>query len=227
MKYSIATIPGDGIGPDVVKVAVGVLEAVAPGFSLRARLYRGSDGRPRYRRVRREPARLVAGHLQVQRRRPSRGRGRPEMGRLAGRQEARGRAPRHPRGLGRLRQPEAGDNVPAARGRLSPQVALVEGGLDILVVRELTGGIYFGDRGRSSDGLSAWDTERYSKSEIERLLIVAFDAASEAEEKLCLSTRPISSSRRGCGARPPRRWRRAGPASSFPSCTWTTRRCSS
>ena len=63
---------------------------------------------------------------------------------------------------------------------------LVEGGLDILVVRELTGGIYFGDRGRSPDGLSAWDTERYSVFEIERLLKVGFEAAAARKKRLCV-----------------------------------------
>ena len=64
--------------------------------------------------------------------------------------------------------------------------SLVEGGLDILVVRELIGGIYFGERGRSADGLTAWDTERYSVPEIERLLKVGFEAAMKRGRKLCV-----------------------------------------
>jgi 3-isopropylmalate dehydrogenase len=48
-------------------------------------------------------------------------------------------------------------------------------GTDLLVVRELTGGIYFGDRGR--DGDTAHDTCTYSVAEIERIARVAFDAA--------------------------------------------------
>jgi 3-isopropylmalate dehydrogenase len=63
---------------------------------------------------------------------------------------------------------------------------LVEGGLDILIVRELTGGIYFGDRGRSPDGRSAWDTERYTRHEIERLLEVGFASARKRRRKLCM-----------------------------------------
>ncbi|MDO5708381.1 MAG: 3-isopropylmalate dehydrogenase [Andreesenia angusta] len=51
--------------------------------------------------------------------------------------------------------------------------------LDIMIVRELTGGIYFGDRGRAEENGEevAYDTEKYSVSEIERITRVAFDIA--------------------------------------------------
>ena len=54
---------------------------------------------------------------------------------------------------------------------------IIGDGIDIMIVRELTGGIYFGDSGRSEDGKSAYDTERYSDYEIERLLVHAFEIA--------------------------------------------------
>ena len=59
--------------------------------------------------------------------------------------------------------------------------------LDVLVVRELTGGIYFGTRGREeADGIvSAFDTERYSVPEIERVARVGFDMAMKRRKKLC------------------------------------------
>ena len=50
-------------------------------------------------------------------------------------------------------------------------------GIDLLVVRELTGGIYFGEHKRSGDGLSAHDVMRYSILEIERIARMAFVAA--------------------------------------------------
>jgi 3-isopropylmalate dehydrogenase len=53
-------------------------------------------------------------------------------------------------------------------------------GTDLLVVRELTGGIYFGDRGR--DGDTAHDTCEYSAAEIERIARVAFEAAQRRAE---------------------------------------------
>jgi len=54
------------------------------------------------------------------------------------------------------------------------------------MVRELTGGIYFGDRGRrnSKHGREAYDTEAYSVMEIERIARAAFDAAMKRRKKL-------------------------------------------
>ena len=54
---------------------------------------------------------------------------------------------------------------------------IVGDGLDILIVRELTGCIYFGDRGTSEDGQMAWDTEKYTWPEIERIVRLGFEAA--------------------------------------------------
>ena len=54
--------------------------------------------------------------------------------------------------------------------------------MDIMVVRELTGGIYFGQRGREAD--AAWDTEKYSIAEVERIARVAFDLAMKRNKKL-------------------------------------------
>ena len=56
---------------------------------------------------------------------------------------------------------------------------LVDGGLDIVVVRELTGGIYFGERGikDSPMGKVAYDVEQYSEEEVRRIAKVAFEMA--------------------------------------------------
>ena len=58
--------------------------------------------------------------------------------------------------------------------------------LDIMIVRELTGGIYFGQRGRMEEnGIPcAYDTEKYSVTEIERIVRVAFDMAVKRNKKL-------------------------------------------
>lgn len=58
--------------------------------------------------------------------------------------------------------------------------------MDIMIVRELTGGIYFGKRGRfEEDGVpAAYDTEKYNVNEIERIARVAFDMAMKRNKKL-------------------------------------------
>jgi len=63
---------------------------------------------------------------------------------------------------------------------------IVGNGIDILIVRELTGGIYFGDRGRNADNTEAFDTERYSKPEIERILKIGFESAMKRQKKMCV-----------------------------------------
>ena len=59
-------------------------------------------------------------------------------------------------------------------------------GLNIMVVRELTGGIYFGSRGRKdlSYGQEAWDTESYTTHEVERVARVAFEIARKRDKRL-------------------------------------------
>ncbi len=64
--------------------------------------------------------------------------------------------------------------LPALIGASPLRPELIEG-TDLLVVRELTGGMYFGDRGREGD--RAHDTCEYSTAEVERIARVAFDAA--------------------------------------------------
>ncbi len=64
---------------------------------------------------------------------------------------------------------------------------LVENGIEIIVVRELTGGIYFGERGSYHDnetGETAWDTEKYSVKEIERITEIACKLAQKRTKKV-------------------------------------------
>lgn len=64
---------------------------------------------------------------------------------------------------------------------------IIGASLDLMVVRELTGGIYFGERGtKQVDGVeAAYDTERYSVPEIERIARVGFDMARKRKGRLC------------------------------------------
>jgi 3-isopropylmalate dehydrogenase len=69
------------------------------------------------------------------------------------------------------------DNSPLKKERIE--------GTDLVFLRELTSGIYFGERGRSEDRNTAFDTNTYTKSEIERLAKKGFDLAMQRSKRLC------------------------------------------
>src|ERR1700751_3409838 len=61
------------------------------------------------------------------------------------------------------------------------------GDLDLEIVRELAGGMYFGERGNSTEGGTerSWDTESYSTPEIERIATFSFTRAENRSHRLC------------------------------------------
>ena len=75
---------------------------------------------------------------------------------------------------------------PALRGECPLRDEVIGDGFDIMIVRELTGGIYFGERGMREGkyGEEAFDTEAYSRMEIERIARVAFETARKRRSKL-------------------------------------------
>ncbi|MFO7811660.1 MAG: 3-isopropylmalate dehydrogenase [Pelovirga sp.] len=77
---------------------------------------------------------------------------------------------------------------PALTGASSLKQEIIEGGFDLLVVRELTGGIYFAEpKGIEGEGpaRTGFDTMKYSEAEIERISHVAFAAARKRNKKVC------------------------------------------
>lgn len=75
-------------------------------------------------------------------------------------------------------------SIPALAG-MSPLKEEIVAGTDIVMVRELTGGIYFGKpRGRSEDGLTAYDTCTYSRNEIERVVHLGCRYARQRRKKV-------------------------------------------
>jgi 3-isopropylmalate dehydrogenase len=77
---------------------------------------------------------------------------------------------------------------PALTGASSLKEEVIEGGFDILVVRELTGGIYFASpKGIEGEGgnKTGFDTMKYSDAEVERITHVAFEAARKRGKKVC------------------------------------------
>ena len=75
---------------------------------------------------------------------------------------------------------------PALKGDCPLREDIVASGFDIMIVRELTGGIYFGERGTriGKYGEEAFDTESYSRMEIERIARAAFEAAMKRGKNL-------------------------------------------
>ncbi|MBX3269062.1 MAG: 3-isopropylmalate dehydrogenase [Sandaracinaceae bacterium] len=167
----VALLPGDGIGPEVVEAAVRVLEVVAPDLEYETHLVGGAaidaTGAPLPDQTR--EACLSADAVL--------------LGAVGGPKWSDPRAPVRPeQGLLALRaalgvyanlRPVRVIEALAARSPLRPERVL---GVDFLVVRELTGGIYFGSpRGRDEDTgeLRAFDTMVYSRSEIARVVELA------------------------------------------------------
>ena len=91
--------------------------------------------------------------------------------------------------------------------KLNPETAsgsplradIAQKGIDLIFMRELTGGVYFGERGRTTTPVEAAFTERYSAPEVERIGRRAFEAARGRRKKVTSVDRPMSSRRRACG----------------------------
>src|SRR5687768_12337594 len=173
--YSIAVLPGDGIGPEVIAQAVRVLEAVGERFELRFELHTLPVGAAAVA-VAKDPlppaTRAAALRCDA-----------VLLGAVG--DPALDGAPRELRpetGLLALRKLL---NVYANLRPVSVHPALISAsplkperlrGVDVLVVRELTGGLYYGEpRGRN--GTKAVNTLVYTVAEIERVTRVAFEAA--------------------------------------------------
>ena len=75
---------------------------------------------------------------------------------------------------------------PALKDECPLRADIVAQGFDLMMVRELTGGIYFGERGRREGkyGPEAWDTEAYSVMEVERIARAAFEAARKRRKNV-------------------------------------------
>jgi 3-isopropylmalate dehydrogenase len=196
MRYSIALIPGDGIGPDVIAQATEVLDLVGdryghvfnyveleaggkaidhtgeplPADTLEAAracdaLLFGAVGGPKWENL--------PEHI------------RPEDALLGLRSGLRVFANLRPAIL-----------LPQLRSACPLKDEVLAGGpggrpgFDLLIVRELTGGLYFGKRGRIEDPdrakTAVFDTECYSWEEIERVLRAGYAAAAVRRKKLCV-----------------------------------------
>ncbi len=179
MKANIVLLPGDGVGPEAARAARGVLEAVASAFghdfAFAEHLIGGvaidATGEPLPEATLADCRAADAIFLgAVGGPKWDGGAKRPEQGLLAIRSAL---------GLFANLRPVT---VDAALIDRSPLKAEAVRGIDILIVRELTSGLYFGERGRDDAG--AFDVCRYSTAEIERIARVAFEAARKRKRRL-------------------------------------------
>jgi 3-isopropylmalate dehydrogenase len=172
MARDIVLLPGDGIGPEIIAPAVSLLEAVAPGeFVFSEHPFGGASIDAHGVALTDEvlaacracDAVLLAavGGPKWDTTDPSKPR--PEQGLLGLR-----------KGLGLFANLRPVRPVPALYDASPLRREIIER-TDLLVVRELTGGIYFGEKTRSED--SASDVCLYTRPEIERIARVAFGAA--------------------------------------------------
>lgn len=186
MNYKIAVIPGDGIGPEVVNEAIKVLKKIESKYNHNFLIktvfaggaaidYCGKCLPEETIKVCQESDAVLLGAV-----------GGPKWDKLPGEQ-------RPERALLGLRK------VLGLYANLRPAVVfedlaeasplkkeIIRDGLDIMVVRELTGGIYFGEKGviNTEIGTAAFDIEQYSEMEVRRIAITAFEMAMKRKRKV-------------------------------------------
>lgn len=186
MNKKIALIKGDGIGPEIVASAVEVLDAIAKKYNHTFTYVDAPMGGNAYD-VYGVPLpqssidtclksdAVLLGAVGGKKWDNLPGNLRPEAGLLGIRKALKLYANIRPAKL---------YGVLKNKSPLSADV--VKNGFDLIIVRELTGGIYFGERGtrRGELGREAYDTESYSEIEIERIARVAFEFAQKRSKRL-------------------------------------------
>lgn len=185
MEIRIALLPGDGIGPEIISEAVKVLDRVAERFGHRITYRRAQVGAAAIdatgdpypeetHKICREADAVLFGAIgDPKYDNDPKAPVRPEQGLLRMRKSL---------GLFANLRPIALFDTLASR---SPLKAEVVRGTDFICVRELTSGIYFGrPQGRNEAGTEAFDTCTYTRTEIERVLDVAFRLAMSRRRRL-------------------------------------------
>lgn len=186
MKAEILTLPGDGIGPETVNAAVRVLERIAEKYNHDFRFSEAliggcaidATGHPLPEDTVRAALAADAVLLgAVGSDKWDNAPVRPEAALLGIRKQ-----------LGLYANLRPAKLFPALSGASALKPEIVEKGIDLVTVRELTGGIYFGERGyrNGNTGREAYDTESYSEIEIERVSRIAFELAETRRKKVCL-----------------------------------------
>ena len=185
MKLKIALLAGDGIGPEVIAQAVKVCDAIAtkfdheiswrPALTGAAAIDAVGDPYPEETHEICSASDAVLfgaiGHPKFDN--DPLAKVRPEQGLLRMRKKLGLFANVRPT----FTFPSLIDKSPLKRERIE--------GTDLVFLRELTGGIYFGERGRKDNGDTAFDTCTYTRAEVERLARKGFEMAMKRSKKLC------------------------------------------
>lgn len=183
MDINLAVVKGDGIGPEIVTEAEKVLNKIGEMFGhtfkytdiLAGGCAIDATGVPLPEesvRIAKESDSVLLGAVGGPKWDTLPGDKRPEKALLGLRSEL---------GLFANIRPAKMHKALADACPLKPEIS--ENGLDLVIVRELTGGLYFGERGRRDNGEVAYDELKYSRAEIERIGRVGFELAKKRKRK--------------------------------------------
>lgn len=184
MKLNIAILPGDGIGPEIVEQAMKSVKAIAQKFNHELEYQYGLTGAAAIDQVgdpypaethdlcMKSDAVLFGaiGHPKFDNN--PKAPVRPEQGLLAMRKK-----------LGLYANIRPVETFESLLHKSPLRRELVEGA-DFVCIRELTGGMYFGEKGRKDDGNTAFDTCIYTREEVERILKLGYEFAAKRNKKL-------------------------------------------
>ena len=184
MEYNIAVVKGDGIGPEVVSSAMEVLDLIGNKynhkFTYKEVLAGGSAydkfGHPLPKEtidICKSSDAVLLGAVGGNKWDNLPSDVRPERAILGLRKE-----------LGLFANLRPGMLFESMKDSSPLKSEIIGDGFDILVVRELTGGIYFGESGIKDNGASAYDVESYSEMEVRRIAKIGFDMAMKRDKRL-------------------------------------------
>src|SRR5210317_2310027 len=185
MKLNIAVLPGDGIGPEIIEQAMKAVKAVAEKFNHELSYEYGLTGATAIDKVgdpypdethelcMKSDAVLFGAIGDPKFDNNPKAKVRPEQGLLAMRKK-----------LGLFANIRPVETFESLLHKSPLRRDLVEGA-DFICIRELTGGIYFGEKGRKDNGNTAFDTNTYTRDEIKRLARKGFELAMTRSKKLC------------------------------------------
>lgn len=184
MKIKIAKLPGDGIGPEVVEQAVKAIDAVCKKFGHEVEYSFGHVGacaidkfgnafpEETFKTCLEADAVLFGAVGDPKYDNDPTAKVRPEQGLLAMRKQ-----------LGLFANLRPVETFSSLCHKSPLKKELVEGA-DFMCIRELTGGMYFGEKGRRDNGDTAYDTNLYHRYEVERILKLAFEYAGKRSRHL-------------------------------------------